>query len=165
MRRIWHASTFRSSSSPYFLVPVSRVTAVRSSGFSCCPNACAVSSIIETAALEYFVHGCKWILLSIRNLCRHRRQAGLATRSAQGALKQAGFEQADQTVFPMLDVFSLALAAGLKMLSKFRHRLGQFLNALILRGYRAHDRRVPSVARHHQRQHGQQLLLQPVGAL
>ena len=64
----------------------------------------------------------------------------------------------------MLDVFSLALAAGLKMLSKFRHRLGQFLNALILRGYRAHDRRVPSVARHHQRQHGQQLLLQPVGA-
>src|SRR5205814_3225296 len=80
-------------------------------GLSCCPNACSVSSIIETAALEYFVHGCKWIFLSIRNLCRHLRQAGLASRSAQGALQQAGFEQADQTVFPMLDVFSLALVA------------------------------------------------------
>src|SRR5712692_8427237 len=59
----------------------------------CCPNARSVSSTIEAAPLEYFVHRREWISLSIRNLRRQFRQAGFAAGSAQGPLQQTGFEQ------------------------------------------------------------------------
>ncbi len=64
----------------------------------------------------------------------------------------------------MLDVFSLTLPARFKMFLEFRNCAGQFLNSLVLRSHRAQHWRMPAVARHHQRQHSQQLLLQPVGA-
>src|SRR6267378_5836915 len=125
-----------------FLSPYRDESQLRANtGLPCCTNVCAVPSTIKAAALQYFIHGGKWILLPIRNLRRQLRQACFAARSAQGPLEQPGFEQFDQTIFPMLDVFSLALPARFKMFSKFRHRLGQFLNALVLRRYRPQDRR------------------------
>src|ERR1700694_5890846 len=89
----------------------------------CRPNVCAVSSTIEAAALEYFIHGRKWIPLSIRNFRGQLRQACFAARPAQGPLEQTGFEQFDQPIFPMLHVFSLPLHARLKMFSQFHTHL------------------------------------------
>src|SRR6266566_7365037 len=105
---------------------------------------------VKAALLQYFVHRRKWILLAVRNLCRQFRKPRFSTRSAQSPLEQTRFQQFDQTVFPMLDVFSLALAARLKMFLKFRYRLGQLVDSLILRSHRAHDWRMPAVARHNQ---------------
>src|SRR5712692_1237672 len=117
---------------------------------------------LKAALLQDFVNCGKGILLSVRNFRRQFRQASLAARSAQRPLEQPRFEQFDQTVLPMLNALSTALPARFKMFLEFCNRLGQFLNSLVLRSDRAHNRRVPAVARHHQRQHGQQLLFKPV---
>src|SRR5436309_3355340 len=50
------------------------------------------------------------------------------------------------------------------MFLKFSNRLGQLFNTLVLGCHRAHNRRMPAVPRHHQRQHSHQLLLQAVRA-
>ena len=65
----------------------------------------------------------------------------------------------------MLHVLSLPLPAGLKMNSKLCHRLREPFHAFVLRGHRAHHRRMPAISRHHQRKHRDQLLLEAVGAL
>ena len=64
----------------------------------------------------------------------------------------------------MIDVFPLPFAARFKMLLKFRDRLSQLFDAFVLRCHGAHNRRMPAVARHHQGEHGHQLLLQAVRA-
>src|SRR4029077_13084985 len=113
---------------------------------------------VKAALLQYLIHRGKWILLAVRHLCRQFGKPRLSTRSAQSPLEQTRFEQFDQTVLPMLDVFSLSLPARFKMFLKFGNRLAQLLNTLVLRSHRAHHGRVPAVPRHHQRQHSQQLL-------
>src|SRR5947207_11568859 len=109
-----------------------------------------LSSAVKAALLQDFVHRRERILFAVRNLCRKFRKPRLSTGPAQSPLKQARLQQFDQTVLPMLDVLSLPLAARLKMLLKFRDRLGQLLNTLVLRRHGADNRRMPAVARHHQ---------------
>src|SRR6266851_5750936 len=111
---------------------------------------CILSLAVKAALLQNFVHRGKWILLSSRNFRRQLRQASFAARPSQGALEQPRLEHFNQSVFPMLDVFSLALTARFKMSLKFTHRVRQFLNSLVFRSHCAHHSGLPAVTRHHQ---------------
>src|SRR6266436_8722938 len=103
----------------------------------------SLSSAVKAALFQNFIHRGKWILLAVRDLCRQFRKPRLPARTAQSSLKQSRFQQFDQTVLPMLDVFSLSLPARFKMFLKFRNRLCQLLNTLVLRSHRADHRRLP----------------------
>src|SRR5882724_6874867 len=117
------------------------------------PAIFAASSAMKAALFQNFIYRGKWILLAVRDLCRQFRKPRLAARSAQGAFHQTRFEQFNQTILPMLDVFSLSLSARFKMSPKLRNGLGQLLNTLTFGSHRANYRRMPAVARHYQRQH------------
>src|SRR5260221_2961363 len=65
----------------------------------------------------------------------------------------------------MLGMFFAAFAAGFEMGSKFSDGFGERVDSLVFGSDSANYRRMPAVARHHQRKHGMKLFFQAVGAL
>src|SRR5882724_4595778 len=64
----------------------------------------------------------------------------------------------------MLGVFFCAFAAGFEMDPEFSDGFGERVDSLVFGSDSTNYWRMPAVARHHQRQHGVQLLFQAVGA-
>src|SRR5712692_9380467 len=104
------------------------------------------------------------IFFSSGHFCCELSQRSLAADIAQDALEQPGFEQIHQAFLPMVDLFCLAVTAGLKVPAKIRDRTGQRVDAFILCGGRADQQRFPAPALGHDLQHGVELLLEPFGA-
>src|SRR5579883_1713261 len=93
-----------------------------------------------------------------------RVEAFLAPLAAQNFFEEARFQHFDQAAFPVLDVLLPSLAAGFEMSAEFFHSHGELLDAFIFRGHGADHGWMPAVARHHERKHGVELLLETVGA-
>ncbi len=64
----------------------------------------------------------------------------------------------------MLDLFGLAVRAPVEVFAIFRNRRSQFVDALVLRGYCAHDLRLPAVAFRSEFEHRFELRFQVVHA-
>src|SRR5579883_535583 len=104
------------------------------------------------------------IFLARGDLFGKRVEAFLAPLAAQNFFEEARFQHFDQAAFPELDVLLPSLAAGFEMSAEFFHSHGELLDAFIFRGHGADHGWMPAVARHHERKHGVELLLETVGA-
>src|SRR5262249_40216603 len=111
-----------------------------------------------------FANSSEGIFSSISDFGSETGETLLAACAAYRPLQQSRFQQLDQTLLPVLDMLALPLGAGLEMLAKLSDFGSENIHTLVFRGDRAHHWRMPAIARHHQREHRVQLLLEAIGA-
>ena len=104
----------------------------------------------RAALFQKFADGGEGVFFSVSDFAGQLGEAGVGVRAAENFLEEPRLGEFDQALLPVFDVFAAAFAAGFEVSAEFGDGGGERIDAFAFGGYRADDRRMPTVARHHQ---------------
>ena len=122
------------------------------------------TSGVQSGSVEEFANRGERVFFAFRHSHREILQFGCAVLSGHDTLEQARFQHFDQTILPVFDLFLLPFAAGFEMLPEIVDGPNEFAYSTVFCCHRTDNRRMPAIVRHHEREHGVKLFLEPIGA-
>src|SRR5579859_3641741 len=124
-----------------------------------------IDSFRSARCRKEFVDRSERIFFALRNFGGEAFEFAFAFGAVKNLFEETGLEQAEESIFPMLLMFFLALATRFEVDAEFFDGGGKCVDSGVFRSDGSNHGRMPAVSRHDERKHGVKLLLETVGAL